>query len=108
MMEPMRAIPLLCLSCLTGWLLVCGAASPSAAQDSACEEIQQACGRAGFTRDVPGGKDLDQKCYQPLMHGETVKGVAVEPSLVKKCTAENTAPKPKPTGKRKSHPLEGA
>lgn len=92
------------LSC-SSWCLFVSPGKAWAAE-SACEQIQQACGEAGFTRDNPSGRDLDTKCFKPIMNGEGAKvsGVHVDPSLVKKCKTES---QPKKSGgqKTKSHPL---
>jgi hypothetical protein len=57
----------------------------SSADETSCEEIQTACGRAGYARDVPGGKDLMTKCYNPILQGQSVSGVKVDDETVKKC-----------------------
>jgi len=57
---------------------------------TACEQIQRQCGEAGFTRNLPQGRDLDSKCFQPIMKGQDVVGVKVDPDLVKKCKDEQT------------------
>jgi hypothetical protein len=51
--------------------------SLSSANETSCEEIQTACGRAGCTRDVPGAKDLMAKCYDPILQVQSVSGVKV-------------------------------
>ncbi len=61
------------------------AAGAQAAEPPSCQEIQGLCGKAGFTRDLPGGKDLMSKCYQPILQGQSVAGVIVDPDIVKKC-----------------------
>jgi len=53
-----------------------------------CEEIQHLCGEAGYTRDMPEGKDLMKKCFEPIMQGQTVPGVKADADLVKKCEAD--------------------
>ena len=66
------------------------------ADDTPCGQIQTACGEAGFTRDVPGGKDLMTKCFNPILQGQTITGVKVDPDTVKKCKAQqNTKPSKK-------------
>jgi hypothetical protein len=65
-----------------------------------CEQIQRACGEAGFTRDVPGSKDLMSKCFQPTLRGESVPGVPVDPDTVKACQAKSSA-KSSHSGRRK-------
>lgn len=69
-----------------------------AADTSSCDQLQRTCGEAGFTRDVPGGRDLMEKCYRPLLNGQDVPGVKADPDLVKKC---NEQAKPK-HGRRRS------
>jgi len=54
----------------------------------ACEQIQNECGEAGFTRDLPAGRDLMTKCYEPLLKGQDVPGVKVDSDLVKTCNLQ--------------------
>lgn len=55
------------------------------ADESPCEQIQDACGEAGFTRDVPGGRDLMTRCFNPILQGQQISGVKVDADQVKKC-----------------------
>jgi len=70
------------------------------AANPACEEIQRSCGEAGFTRDLPLGKDLITRCYQPILQGQNIPNVKVDPDLVKKCN-EQQDQKPKERKKRR-------
>jgi hypothetical protein len=71
-------------------LTVAGIASgiAIAADQPHCDQIQQACGEAGYTRNVPDGKDLMTKCFQPILKGQTIEGVKTDSDTVKKCEAE--------------------
>jgi hypothetical protein len=46
-----------------------------------CKDIQEACESAGFT----SGGALHKNCLGPLMKGQTVKGVNIDPDLLKAC-----------------------
>jgi hypothetical protein len=46
-----------------------------------CKDIQEACEAAGFS----SGLSMHQNCIGPLMHGQTVKGVNIDPDLLKAC-----------------------
>lgn len=70
--------------------LVFGTSALADDNPTACEQIQRQCGEAGFTRNLPQGKDLDTKCFQPIMKGQDVAGVKVDPDLVEKCKEEQT------------------
>jgi len=61
-----------------------------------CQQIQDICGEAGYTRELSGGKDLMTKCYWPTLQGQAVDGVKVDPDTVQKC---NYALNPKTTKK---------
>ena len=75
------------------------ACSPAWSADQPdCEKIQSECGEAGYTRDLPEGKDLMKKCFQPIMNGQDVAGVKVDSDLVKKCHDEQNQ---KPARKRR-------
>ena len=76
-----------------GILIVLFGQNPLAFSDDTkgpCEQIQRACGEAGFTRDLPAGKDLMLQCFRPLMKGQDVAGVKADPDLVKKCKEQQT------------------
>lgn len=71
-----------------------------AADPTPCEQIQRACGEAGFTRDLPEGRDLMSKCFKPILLGQEIPGVKVDSDLVKKCNESQSA---KPKGRRQRH-----
>jgi hypothetical protein len=73
------------------------------ANRAACEEIEQACGRAGFVRGLAregDGKDLDKACLQPTLKGQYVAGVVVDPDIIKKCQQSKQI-KPQTTGRHR-------
>ena len=74
----------------------------SASQPS-CDQIQHTCGEAGFTRDLPEGRDLMSKCFQPIMQGQKVAGVNIDPDLIKKCRDEQQKKPKSGQGKRRKH-----
>jgi hypothetical protein len=59
-----------------------------AADQPDCERIQRLCGQAGYTRDLPEGKDLMTKCFKPILQGQQVEGVKIDADTVKNCAAE--------------------
>jgi hypothetical protein len=69
----------------TVFVFILFALSAHASTDPACEKIQYSCGEAGYTRDVPGGKDLMENCFQPILKGLPVDGVKTDPEMLKKC-----------------------
>jgi hypothetical protein len=82
--------------CLPMIILVCGSVAGFAhAEPSACEQVDQACGKAGYVRGLPDkyGKDLEKGCSHPLLAGQTVPGVSVDPDIIKKCLDSQTQPK---------------
>ncbi len=84
-----------------GIFLLLATSAIASGTPTACEQIQHACGEAGFTRNLPAGRDLETQCFQPLIQGQVVPGVQVASDLVKKCQAEqSTQPK---TNRRKRH-----
>jgi hypothetical protein len=93
-----KKMDVLLLAAIMGmWFGLC-AWSTFAADTPTCDQIQTACGQAGFTRDMPEGKDLVTKCYQPLLRGQSVEGVPMDPDKIKKCNEEL---KEKPRKKRR-------
>jgi hypothetical protein len=57
---------------------------PGAAQP--CKEIVQACSNAGFVKgEAAQGKGLFRDCMHPIMHGQAVTGVTVDPAVVSAC-----------------------
>ena len=73
------------------------------AKRAACEQIEQACGQAGFVRGLAhesDGKDLDKACLQPILKGQNVAGVVVDADIVKKCQQSKQI-KPQGMGRRR-------
>jgi hypothetical protein len=73
------------------------------ANRAACEQIEQACGQAGFVRGLAhesDGKDLDKACVQPILKGQNVAGVVVDADIIKKCQQAKQI-KPQSTGRRR-------
>jgi hypothetical protein len=51
-----------------------------------CKQIEQACSSAGFVKgEAKEGKGLFKDCVQPILHGQSVNGVTVDPSIVAAC-----------------------
>jgi hypothetical protein len=51
----------------------------------ACSTIAKACIQKGFVRTPTIGKRFWQDCMKPLILGQTVSGVTVDPLVVKTC-----------------------
>jgi hypothetical protein len=64
------------------------------ASESPCTVIQRACGEAGFTRDLPEGRDLMTKCFKPILAGQQIANVQADPDTVKQCNAQQSASPP--------------
>jgi hypothetical protein len=75
---------------ITLWTLtvmMCGMAdgAPAPANEP-CRQITHACKSAGFVRgEAKEGKGLFKDCVQPILKGQTVQGVTVDPSVVQAC-----------------------
>lgn len=53
-----------------------------------CRNIIQACKNAGFVKGgVAQGKGILENCLTPIMSGQTVPGVTVDPADVQGCQA---------------------
>jgi len=51
-----------------------------------CKQIEQACTSAGFVKgEAAQGKGLYKNCVQPILKGQSVNGVTVDPSVVSAC-----------------------
>ena len=51
-----------------------------------CKQIEQACSSAGFVvGQAPQGNGLFKDCMQPVLKGQAVKGVSVDPTVVTAC-----------------------
>ena len=51
-----------------------------------CRQIMKACRDAGFKRgQAEKGKGLMKDCFGPILKGQTVPGVSVDPSVVQAC-----------------------
>lgn len=53
-----------------------------------CKAIAQACSAAGFERGKTPDKRFWKDCMQPILTGQSVKGVNVDPSAVKECRSK--------------------
>jgi hypothetical protein len=81
---------------------LCGG-SALADSPTPCEQIEQACGKAGYVRGLPDssyGKDLDKSCMQPIIKGQTVEGVTVSDDIAKKCAAAQVKKSDKSSSRR--------
>ncbi len=65
--------------------------SASSVNDShPCHSLKQACENAGFVKGgYKQGNGLYKDCLKPIMQGQTVKGVTVNPSDVAACKAKH-------------------
>jgi hypothetical protein len=51
-----------------------------------CKEIEQACTGAGFVKgEAAEGKGLFKNCMDPILKGQAVNGVTVDPTVVAAC-----------------------
>ncbi len=54
-------------------------------QSKPCAVIAAACLKAGFVRKEAGHKRIWQDCMKPVILGHTVKGITIDPAVVKEC-----------------------
>ncbi len=66
----------------TSFTFACGAHDEM--DDPSCGAIVKACKTAGFARKSED-KKFWQDCMHPLLLGQTVKGVTIDPAQVKTC-----------------------
>ncbi len=50
-----------------------------------CFTVAKACKAAGFVRKGEDNKRFWKNCFRPILLGQTVNGVKVDPSAVKAC-----------------------
>lgn len=50
-----------------------------------CKMIAQACLAGGFVRSGAANKKFWHDCMKPILMGQTVQGVTVDPATVKNC-----------------------
>ena len=58
-----------------------------AAKPTPCKNIMAACKAAGYAPHAKD-KDLRKDCMKPIMHGQAVEGVTVDPADVPACQAK--------------------
>jgi hypothetical protein len=58
---------------------------PDDAKDKPCLIIAKACSEAGFVRERSETKGIWRNCMEPVLLGQTVAGVKVDPAAVKTC-----------------------
>jgi hypothetical protein len=65
------------------------APAPGGRKMGPCKQIIAACESAGFEKGMhkKDGKGLFKDCLDPILAGQTVAGVTVDPSLVPACQA---------------------
>jgi hypothetical protein len=57
-----------------------------------CKTIMEACKSAGFMKGGhASGKGMMEDCIKPIMSGQTVSGVTVDPADVSACQAKRAA-----------------
>jgi len=62
------------------------APAPAKGAGQPCKEIEQACTSAGFVKgEAKEGKGLFKNCLQPILKGQAVEGVTVDPAVVSAC-----------------------
>jgi hypothetical protein len=80
-----------CLVALTGALSLADTppAAPAGTKMGPCKQIIQACEQAGFEKGMHNkdGKGAYKDCLNPILAGQAVTGVTVDPSLVSACLA---------------------
>ena len=62
------------------------ALADEAAPSHPCHAIATACQAAGYTRHA-AEKNLRRDCMKPILHGQAVDGVSVQPADVQACQA---------------------
>ncbi len=79
---------------------VVGAEPPPAGAEHPCHRVEAACKAAGFARgEAKIGKGLFKDCVDPVLRGQAVAGVTVDPSEAQACAAvraKHGHEKPKP------------
>lgn len=61
---------------------------PLPKKPSPCEQIVEACTKAGFVRSSTNStdpQDLDNNCLNPILNGKRVKGIQISHSLGEQC-----------------------
>ncbi len=58
---------------------------PKPKSSGPCKVINNACIHAGFVDDGPAGKDVRKDCREPLLLGQSVKGVHLIPGIIASC-----------------------
>ena len=60
--------------------------TPTKGSMQPCREIEKACAGAGFVKgEAAEGKGLFKNCMQPILKGQAVSGVSVDPTVVTAC-----------------------
>ena len=64
--------------------------------DGPCMKIMEACKAAGYNKSILSEKkSLSKNCMQPLLSGQKVEGVTVDPKDVELCKAKKAEVKSK-------------
>jgi hypothetical protein len=65
-----------------------GAEPPPAAAEHPCHKVEAACKAAGFAKGGGKiGKGLFKDCVEPVLRGQAVAGVTVDPTEAQACAA---------------------
>ena len=86
---------ILAISCFTLAVAAQAGTTPTtgpvqAGGQHSCHAIEQACKAAGFVRSgTKDGKGLFMNCLKPIMAGQSVNGVTVNPADVQACQAKH-------------------
>jgi hypothetical protein len=68
------------------------AISTSAFADHPCKRVEAACYAAGYAKGAAKqGRGLFKNCVGPLLSGELVPGVSIDPGAVQACAAKKAA-----------------
>ena len=64
--------------------------APAGKPAGSCKQIMQACEQAGYEKGMhkKDGKGLYKDCMDPILAGQSVNGVTVDPSVVSDCQAK--------------------
>lgn len=64
-------------------------------QDGPCIKLMEACKAAGYVKALNQKKSLSKDCLQPLLNGQKVEGVSVNPDDIEACKAKKAEVKSK-------------
>lgn len=67
-------------------------------QNQPCLSVMIACKAAGYSPDAKNGQVFARNCYNPILEGQIVIGVTIDPAIAQACKNQTSqgAPKTKP------------